>query len=88
MLIRPCSKVIVRFLTVMMKHGKNIINSFKNCLIYLFILFSRLHRRVRNRGRPQIRQDRRQLDWQNQQGKKSDQDEADVEIILILFSVE
>ena len=23
-LIRPCSKVIVRFLTVMMKHGKNL----------------------------------------------------------------
>ena len=22
-LIRPCSKVIIRFLTVMMKHGKN-----------------------------------------------------------------
>ena len=25
-LIRPCSKVIVKFLTVMMKHGKCILN--------------------------------------------------------------
>lgn len=27
-LIRPCSKVIVKFLTVMMKHGKYFISSY------------------------------------------------------------
>ena len=38
-IIRPCSKVIIKFLTVMMKHGKNK-HLFKN---FSIIVFQRLY---------------------------------------------
>ena len=47
-LIRPCSKVVIRFLTVMMKHGyigefevmRKVVINCKNCCIYCYRLLT------------------------------------------------
>ena len=77
-LLRPSSKVIIRFLTVMMKHGVHAaiihMNSCINC--HMKNLYSsgamlrnsdvldsrRLYRRVRIGGRRPVMQDRREFD--------------------------
>lgn len=46
-LIRPCSKVIVKFLTVMMKHGKRV-KDVKFYVMFNINVSIRLHRRIRN----------------------------------------
>ena len=62
-IIRPCSKVIIKFLTVMMKHGRQRSRSSSPDVRHSPSLVSRLHRRIRSHRRSSQWQDRCQSKW-------------------------
>lgn len=65
-LIRPCSKVIVKFLTVMMKHGKRV-KDVKFYVMFNINVSIRLHRRIRNCWRSSGWQNCCKSDWSSEQ---------------------